>query len=394
MQGTKHKIFSIIPNSALLLFASLFFLFTSCKKEQTISDTSDNTGLTDTSDNTGLKKFITKWEITDGNKTIKLPIYSGGTYKFDVDWGDGIKQEVTSHDDLDASHTYAVAGEKTVTITGKIEGFNFGKVSDSKDKILEISDWGELKLGNSVEYTGKDGNNNDITVNLGCFQECTKLVTLPSESPNLEKVTNMVSMFAGATSFNGDISKWNVSNVTNMTLMFAGATSFNGDISKWNVSNVTDMTGMFGGATSFNGDISKWNVSNVTNMVSMFAGATSFNGDISKWNVSNVTNMASMFATTTSFNGDISKWNVSNVTGMATMFTGATSFNQNIGSWNISNVTDTFLMMFHEASAFCQDLSSWKVPSGTSIELMFQDSGMPYSDSLSDKSKHPTEKSE
>ena len=42
-------------------------------------------------------------------------------------------------------------------------------------------------------------------------------------------------MFYGATSFNGDISNWNVEAVTSMSYMFNGATSFNGDISNWNV---------------------------------------------------------------------------------------------------------------------------------------------------------------
>ena len=37
------------------------------------------------------------------------------------------------------------------------------------------------------------------------------------------------------------------------------------------------MKGMFSGATSFNADISRWNVSNVTNMEGMFNNASSFN---------------------------------------------------------------------------------------------------------------------
>ena len=54
-----------------------------------------------------------------------------------------------------------------------------------------------------------------------------------------------------------------MSNVTNMKNMFEYAHSFNGDISKWDVSNVTDMSKMFKYAESFNGDLSKWDVSNV-----------------------------------------------------------------------------------------------------------------------------------
>ena len=46
--------------------------------------------------------------------------------------------------------------------------------------------------------------------------------------------------------------KWNVSNVTDMQSMFAGASSFNQPLNKWNVSNVTDMSWMFEDARSFN----------------------------------------------------------------------------------------------------------------------------------------------
>ena len=36
------------------------------------------------------------------------------------------------------------------------------------------------------------------------------------------------------------------------------ATSFNGDLSRWDTSSVNDMYGMFINATSFNGDLSHW----------------------------------------------------------------------------------------------------------------------------------------
>jgi surface protein len=47
-------------------------------------------------------------------------------------------------------------------------------------------------------------------------------------------------MFYDATSFNQDISNWDVRNVTDMSSMFRDATSFNGDVSSWDVSKVTD----------------------------------------------------------------------------------------------------------------------------------------------------------
>merc|ERR1711970_576152 len=54
--------------------------------------------------------------------------------------------------------------------------------------------------------------------------------------------------------------------------MFFQASSFNGDLSKWDVSKVTDMSGMFYQASSFNGDLSKWDVSRVGSKLGMFHG--------------------------------------------------------------------------------------------------------------------------
>ncbi len=62
----------------------------------------------------------------------------------------------------------------------------------------------------------------------------------------------MLFMFRMATSFNIDLSKWDVSDVTTMGAMFYGTTSFDSDISKWDVSSVTDMQHMFNNAKAFN----------------------------------------------------------------------------------------------------------------------------------------------
>jgi surface protein len=52
--------------------------------------------------------------------------------------------------------------------------------------------------------------------------------------------------------------------------MFDKASSFNKNISEWDVSNVTDMYYTFRDAKSFNQDISKWNISKVTNELEFF----------------------------------------------------------------------------------------------------------------------------
>jgi len=55
---------------------------------------------------------------------------------------------------------------------------------------------------------------------------------------------------------------------------------------------------MFNGATNFNQDISRWDVSSVENMNNMFKGAISFDYSVSNWNVSNVDTYVDMFEST------------------------------------------------------------------------------------------------
>ncbi|MGI9255903.1 MAG: BspA family leucine-rich repeat surface protein [Salinispira sp.] len=121
-------------------------------------------------------------------------------------------------------------------------------------------------------------------------------------------ITDMSNVFTNRTTFNGDVSGWDVSSVTTMENMFWIAAAFNGDISGWDVSSVTNMTSMLNAASVFNGDVSFWDVSAVTNMLAMFNSAGAFNSDISDWDVSSVTNMQNMFKDASAFNQDIEDW--------------------------------------------------------------------------------------
>ena len=149
---------------------------------------------------------------------------------------------------------------------------------------------------------------------------------------NLSTLNSMIS--------NGDdVTKVVPSLVTDMNKLFENNTTFNQDISTWDVSNVTDMKYMFFGSLFYQ-DISSWDVSNVTNMSYMFS-ISFFNLDISSWDVSNVTDMKYMFSLSfDNFNQDISSWDVSKVKDMEGMFRYANVFNQDISSWNVDNVTN------------------------------------------------------
>ena len=200
---------------------------------------------------------------------------------------------------------------------------------------------------------------------------------------NFRNVRNTSDMFSQATSFNQDISSWNVSSVTNMSQMFYIAPAFNNGGVALNgtfastTSNVRNMNTMFGSAIAFNQDISGWNVSSVTDMDTMFSGAQAFNnGGVSlSWgtNVRNVINMSGMFTNAIVFNQDISGWDVSKVTNMTTMFSGAQAFN-NGGlalSWG-TKVRNVISMagMFTNAIVFNQDISGWDVSNVTNMGSM------------------------
>ena len=73
-----------------------------------------------------------------------------------------------------------------------------------------------------------------------------------------------------------------------MRWMFLGASSFNQDISDWDVGSVINIEDMFLDAKNFNQNIGRWNASNVTNMRWMFRGAKNFSQDLSDWDIGKV----------------------------------------------------------------------------------------------------------
>jgi len=345
-----------------------------------------------------------------GPDKFQLATILAGSYDFEVDWGDGVVETITTWNDPRTEHTYTTGGVKEVIIKGQFSGWTFNNAGD-RNKLLEVKQWGILELGdspghfygcNNLDLSGvSDFINLSTTSTLeNTFRDCTSLTTINNveywDTSNITSfvntfdgtsfnqdiggwevsgVTDMSFMFFNNATFNQDISGWNVSNVTNMSGMFNNATLFNQDIGSWNVSNVTDMSFMFSNATSFNQDIGLWNVSNVTNMYLMFNGVVFFNQPIGGWNVSNVTDMSYTFNGATSFNQPLSGWNVSNVTNMPGMFNGATLFNQDIGSWNVSNVTD-MSNMFVGSTSFNQDISLWNVSNVTNMGAMLDNCGM------------------
>ncbi|WP_432412021.1 BspA family leucine-rich repeat surface protein [Rasiella sp. SM2506] len=150
--------------------------------------------------------FITTWETTSPSETITIPTAPGETYLYDVDWDNN-----GTFDDLgitaDAMHTYPVAGVHTVAVRGTFPRIFFNNAGD-KDKIISVEAWGT----------------NAWTSMANAFDGCSNLNITATDVPDLSLVTNMISMFKNATSFNALIGGWNITNVQNMEQFFNGVT--------------------------------------------------------------------------------------------------------------------------------------------------------------------------
>ncbi len=191
---------------------------------------------------------------------------------------------------IDVIHDYSSPGTYTVSISGAFPHIYFNNGGD-RQKILTIEQWGD------IAWTSM----NDA------FEGCSNLTYNATDNPILTDVTQMFETFKEATSFNGDISGWNVSNVTTMGNMFQGATAFNQSLANWErsmpgnvstVGNVVNMILMFDSASAFNGDIGTWNTGSVTEMAFMFRDAIAFNQDLGAWDISSVTSMFEMLDNT------------------------------------------------------------------------------------------------
>ncbi len=211
--------------------------------------------------------FISVWKTdnpgTSDDNQITLPLEADGNYDFTVDWGDGTTSQITQWDQAEVTHTYANAGEYTVTISGEFVGFRFNNSGDA-DKLIDIQHWGSLRLGNNGRaFTGANN-----------FQFSG------TDALDLTDVTDLSATFHVSfigefgSPFNGYIENWDVSEVTNFESFFRGVKEFNKSLSRWDVSSAQNMEGMFANATLREMDISQWDVSSVENMEQFLFGAS------------------------------------------------------------------------------------------------------------------------
>ena len=142
------------------------------------------------------------------------------------------------------------------------------------------------------------------------------------------------------------ITTCDVSSITDMSYVFRNKTAFNQNLSAWDTSSVTNMVSMFDGATSI-ASVSLQETGKVTNMSHMFRGATSL-ASVSLPKTGAVTDMSYMFDAASSFNQDIRDWDVDDVINFSGMFRSATAMISNFSSTPNWNTTPTKPWFNHE----------------------------------------------
>ena len=312
-------------------------------------------------DTTSLPPFISIWDttkVTSGaTNEITLPLSSsGGDYNFTVDWGDGSTSLVTTNA---ASHTYATAGIYTLTITGKIIGWEM--IASQAKKITDITQWGCLKGAGTK-----------------AFYQCTSLTTISAtDTLNTQGITSFFRQFYGCEFLTAlDVSNWDVSSATNFEGQFHGCKALTTlDVSNWNVSSGTNFYSQFSTCLSLTTlDVSNWDVSSATNFYRQFYRCESLTAlDVSNWDVSSVTIFYQHFYQCESLiTLDVSNWNVSSATSFYGQFSMCRSLTTlDVSNWNVSSATSFERQFNHCESLTALDVSNWDVSSATNFNSQF-----------------------
>lgn len=237
----------------------------------------------------GQNPFITTWETDNPGHSDDNKIIIPATGDFDYTWEEvgNSSNSGSGNGGYETTITFPSPGTYEVSITPMAQNSFFQITFDNgydiggdKDKILTISQWGDVAWSSFAH----------------AFYGASHLEITATDIPDLTNVTSMADAFNGTNiSTVPNMNDWDVSNVTNMSYMF-DASNFNEDIGNWDVSNVTDMNSMFQEAKNFNQDIGGWDVHSVVDMSTMFDKAENFDQDIGNWNVSNVNDLGVMFS--------------------------------------------------------------------------------------------------
>ena len=156
--------------------------------------------------------FVTTWQTAVAGDSITIPV-GGGPGTYTVDWGDGTVSAGVSGDQ---THMYAVASTHTVRIYGGFTRISLGSHPDAQ-RLQSIDQQGSIQLSSMNS----------------AFEGASNMEYRATDIPDLSGVADMSDMFRGSSSFNGDLSNWDVSSATSMHSMFDGADAFDRNLGNW-----------------------------------------------------------------------------------------------------------------------------------------------------------------
>lgn len=123
-----------------------------------------------------------------GGKTVSIPMVQGGTYDYWIDWGDGqTSTKITTYNDPQATHTYAVDGEYTIKLMGTLSQLQFtGNIATCLKEvtkcILNLSSLNSMFKG-CINLTSIADGIFDQSINVtdanSVFSGCTSLSIIP-----------------------------------------------------------------------------------------------------------------------------------------------------------------------------------------------------------------------
>lgn len=291
--------------------------------------------------------FIMELTVTGGT-AFQLRGRNTGTYNYEVDWGDGTVETVTSYNG--GSHAYSSTGTYQVKISGDFPGFEYGAISGSwKDYLTRIVQWGNIQWKSFYR----------------AFTAFDNLTSLPTDYPDISGLTdararNMFYNLPALTSC--DLSNWqNTGNFSGdaLGMLYGMNKCTNINLTGWDTSNMTNAQdfmahcGRTAGGCTVTAPNLDWSGTNTLYRM-FYRACVKADSDVSNWtlNASGVS-LARFFYESGTFSSpafsavtelDMSTWN--NTSGINNMqyfqYNGNAVKNINVTNWDTSNVTNMY----------------------------------------------------
>lgn len=257
--------------------------------------------------------FEATFKTLTTSEVVTLPLRTdlGFTYDIVVDWGDNTFEEFKSTDGLPVTHTYSGSGDYNVRFWGQADALSFAVTPHSKDKIISVSNLGNLgwkSLEGAFEGTSGlttfavgTGSETDDSLSFANMFKNSGVTTINLSGIDTSAATNLEGMFYGAAALTSvPANLISIASAQSLASMFEGSTAITSlDLSSWNTSLVTDISSMFRGMSSLTTlNTSGWDTSNVENMAHLFTNATTLNPDVSTFSFAKITDGTDMFAGT------------------------------------------------------------------------------------------------